>query len=257
MNYPFGEKVRKVEQKDRTQKECFILGVYASAVHAKWIGPDNKEKVKALAVASEPEIFWKGDPKEAAEIISKIKIPSGVGRLEVASQTYNGPSGSVLDECYLRPLGLTRDDVWLCDLLPYSRLNPEQLSAIKREYEPLENKFNLPKVTIEKVPTRFCDEARRNEIVEELKESGAKKIILLGDIPIKEFADYFLTPKRRKLSAFEEYGVFHDIQIENETYQILPLVHPRQAGKLGRASHSWFNKHQDWIARKVKERERS
>jgi len=34
--FPFGEKVREVEQKDRSPKQVFILGVYASAVHAKW-----------------------------------------------------------------------------------------------------------------------------------------------------------------------------------------------------------------------------
>ena len=142
MNYPFGEKVKKVEQKDRNKKEFFVLGVYASAIHAKWIGADNKVKVKALAVASEPEIFWKGDREEAEKIIAKIKIPSEVGRLEVAAPIFNGPSGIELDKSYLAPLGLTRNDVWLCDLLPYSRLNDGQTKAIKREYEPL-LKMNL------------------------------------------------------------------------------------------------------------------
>jgi len=33
--FPFGEEVHKVEQKDRTPKNVFILGVYASAVHAR------------------------------------------------------------------------------------------------------------------------------------------------------------------------------------------------------------------------------
>jgi hypothetical protein len=249
MNYPFGEKVKKVEQKDRSQKEYFVLGVYASAVHAKWVGADNKVKVRALAIASEPEIFWKGNMEEAKEIISKIKIPSEIGKLEVAASNYNGPSGIELDKSYLIPLGLTRDDVWLCDLLPYSRLNIGQSKAIKREYEPLKNKFNLPEVSIEKVPSKFSDDKRIKEIVKELKESGAKKIILLGDIPIREFVNKFNT-KYRRLSDFKEYGKLYEIQIENEKYQILPLVHPRQAGKLGRSNYNWFQTHQGWIKKR-------
>jgi hypothetical protein len=46
--FPFGQPVRKVEQMDRSSKKVFVLGVYASAVHAKWIGSDGKEKVRAL-----------------------------------------------------------------------------------------------------------------------------------------------------------------------------------------------------------------
>ena len=32
--FPFGEQLQKVEQQDKTPKEFFVLGVYASAVHA-------------------------------------------------------------------------------------------------------------------------------------------------------------------------------------------------------------------------------
>jgi len=52
--YPFGSTLKKVEQQDKSPKKVFVLGVYASAVHAKWIGADGKLKVTALAVASEP-----------------------------------------------------------------------------------------------------------------------------------------------------------------------------------------------------------
>ena len=56
-----------------------------------------------------------------------------------------------------------------------------------------------------------------------------------------------------KLSDFKEYGELHEIQIDDATYQVLPLVHPRQAGKLGRSNYNWFQTHQDWIKRKEKE----
>ena len=49
-------------------KKVFVLGVYASAVHARW-KKDGKVICQALAVASEPRIFWDGNPEEAKRII--------------------------------------------------------------------------------------------------------------------------------------------------------------------------------------------
>ena len=58
--YPFGQEVRRLVQEDQTPKKVFVLGVYASAVHARWIR-DGKTVCNALAVASEPRIFWDGN----------------------------------------------------------------------------------------------------------------------------------------------------------------------------------------------------
>lgn len=33
--FPFGSQLKKVEQADKSPKKVFVLGVYASAVHAK------------------------------------------------------------------------------------------------------------------------------------------------------------------------------------------------------------------------------
>ncbi|MBN1484318.1 MAG: hypothetical protein JXA37_06305, partial [Chloroflexia bacterium] len=108
--FPFGEPVRIVQQQDRNPKQAFVLGVYASAVHARWVGPGDRLRVRALAVASEPEIFWRGDG--AAEIIADIPIPPDLGRLAPAAPSFNGPSGRALDEHFLRPLGLRREQAW-------------------------------------------------------------------------------------------------------------------------------------------------
>jgi len=48
--FPFGQELRKVEQKDRSPKKAFVLGVYASAVHARWVDKDGNQVVSALAV---------------------------------------------------------------------------------------------------------------------------------------------------------------------------------------------------------------
>jgi hypothetical protein len=40
--FPFGQPVNKVVQNNRTPKQVFVLGVDASAVHAKWIDANGK-----------------------------------------------------------------------------------------------------------------------------------------------------------------------------------------------------------------------
>lgn len=161
--FPFGEVVRPLVQEDQSPKEAFVLGVYASAVHARW-KRDGKIVCQALAVASEPRIFWDGNPPEAQSIIGGISIPSALGTLEPAGKNLNGPSAKVLDEHILKPLGLTRSDAWLCDCLPETRLNPSQLKVIRERYDPLIEQFGLNEVTIPKRPNTFCNDARAAEI---------------------------------------------------------------------------------------------
>lgn len=252
-HFPFGQPLVPVKQQDQSPKKAFILGVYASAVHAKWRNKFGNVLVQAQVVASEPYIFWRGDDCE--EIISRITLPRETGMLEPASPTFNGPSGKTLDDKYLLPLGLTREDVWLCDLLPSSRINPNQRKAIDKYYQPLVDQFNLPECTI---PNFSRSELRRQknrhlEILEEIKDSKCDTIVLLGDLPIKYWLAYF--SNYRKLSDFGDtpkfYGKLHEIEISEKGYNILPLVHPRQAGKLGKASKKWTDLHARWVINKL------
>ena len=251
--FPFGTSLRKVKQVDRSPKKIFILGVYASAVHAKWIDQNNKVKVRALAVFSEPYIFWRGD--NAEKIIRKINIPKELGHLEPANKIYNGPSGIELDRSFLEPLGFDRTDAWLCDIIPYSRINNNQHIAIKNIYEPVRKEFNLPEVTIPKFYKRELDnEKRRKEILKELEQSQAETIILLGDLPIKWFLSFFIDKPYTKLSDFgktkEKYGRKHELNINGKIYGVIPLVHPRQAGRLGKSDKKWSDLHTWWVNNK-------
>ncbi len=253
--YPFGSKLKPVVQKDRSPKKVFVLGVYASAVHARWYGPDGKIRVRALAVASEPEIFWRYDKAKAEEIISRIAVPPGCGYL-VPEEHLNGPSGKVLDEKYLEPLGYsTRKKVWLCDLLPETRLNGRQRKAIENKYDPLVEKGLVPEVTIPSVERRFSTSARRQEIATELIESKADLLITLGDDPLREFVAQYKR-KWNRLSFFgdteREYGRKHELTIGGRTVSLLPLVHPRQAGRLGAFSIKWAELHDYWVAHERK-----
>jgi len=252
--FPFGNKLEKVKQTDTTpNKDVFVLGVYASAVHARWVDAEGNEKVKALAVASEPCIFWNGD--DAEKIISSIIIPKELGKLEAPKvKSLNGPSGVALDELFLKPLGYKREKAWLCDLLPESRVNVQQRKVIEKYYtNDIIKKFNLSPASIpdfneneleQNAPTRHLD------ILNELESSGAKMIILLGDLPIRWFL-YFFDKRYKKLSDFgttpETYGKRHKITLNGKEYSVCPLCHPRNAARLGTFSKEWSNLHNQWI----------
>ncbi len=244
--FPFGEPLRKVVQNDTSSKKIFVLGVYASAVHAKWLTPEGKILVKAIAVASEPSIFWRGDSIEAHNIISKIRIPENLGKLVPSLDSLNGPSGRSLDSNYLIPLGFNREAAWLCDLVPYSCQNASQKSALKRVYDNyiLENK--LPQYDIPDVPKILASEDRINEILIELKKSNADTIVLLGDQPIKYFLSKF-SKDYKKLTDFEIYGSPTKVLIDNKMYTVIALAHPRQVSKLGSSNNKWYELHKEWV----------
>lgn len=251
MYFPFGQTVKRVYQTNKEEKEFFILGVYASAVHAKWI-KDNKTICKALAVASEPRIFWDGDQDEAQRIINDIAIPNEVGRLVLPEARYNGPSGRVLDEHILKPLGITRDEVWLCDMLPECRLNAKQDKRISISYNPLIEEDGLNKVTIPLVPSAsrgFCDDKRCFEIVEEIKESRAKKLILLGDDPIHQFLNFVSPMKCKGVTEWiNDFGYATPVKTTIGDFEIdvIAMAHPRQIGGLGESKISFAELHREW-----------
>ena len=89
---------------------------------------------------------------------------------------------SFFDTKFLLPLGLAREDVWLCDIIPYTRINPGQKAALRKSYNPLIERYYLPECTIPEFQKKVLDdELRRSEILSELNQSLASVIILLGD----------------------------------------------------------------------------
>lgn len=248
--FPFGQKLHPVMQTDCSPKKVFVLGVYASAVHACWKDAQGNQLVKALAVASEPEIFWTG--QDAQKQIDKINIPEGVGRLVLPPKNLNGPSGRALDELFLKPLGINRADAWLSDLIPETRLNIHQVKAIKEVYEPFMKRHILPEVTIPHFSQdELNSDKRRQEIMKELLLSQSDTLILLGDLPIKWFLNYFSEKKFEGLASFgetpETYGLEHIIKLSGKPFKVIPLCHPRQAQRLGASSDKWYKLHNHWV----------
>lgn len=224
----------------------FVLGVYASAVHARWVDSNGKQVVRALGVASEPYIFWRGEGVK--EILSGIEVPEDAGSLELASSSLNGPSGRSLDRDFLAPLKLCRHEAWLCDLVPHSRMNDGQSRAIANHYKPVARRFGLPKVDWPSVKKHWEHDARCGEIVEEILESRAEVLLTLGDEPLKWFcrAHGAKNSLRAYGTTSELYGSLNELEIEGQQFKLLPLVHPRQAARLGRHSPEWARLHASW-----------
>jgi uracil-DNA glycosylase len=170
--------------------------------------------------------------------------------LEPADAKFNGPSGLTLDEMFLGPIGVTREEVWLCDLVPHSCVNTSQKLAIERSYTPLIEQHHLPIPSVPDLPQVLANDKRRSEIADELARSNAETLVLLGDQPIKWFLAYF-DHHWRKLSDFgltaDTYGNLHKTNAFGREISILPLVHPRQAGRLGASSEMWAQLHQTWM----------
>jgi uracil-DNA glycosylase len=248
--FPFGQPLKPVLQQDRAPKKVFILGVYASAVHARWVGSDGKTKIMALAVASEPYIFWRGDG--AQDIIDRIDVPKDAGNLVAAPSNLNGPSGHTLDQAFIQPMGLTRDDCWLCDIYPHACMNPKQKAAVLREYLPVADSLHLATPNMPPEPSTEPGEQRRKEILAELEASESETVVLLGDLPVKWWLRFY-DDRWNALSDFgadpAEYGQLHECRIGTRSYQVLPLVHPRQAGRLGAHSGKWAKLHEQWTRR--------
>ena len=244
--FPFGRPIHKVVQTDRGPKRAFVLGVYASAVYARWIDEDGETLVSATAVASEPEIFWRGEGAE--EIVASIEMPSGAGSLVPAGDNLNGTTGVALDERFLAPLGITRSETWMCDLVPYSCKTDRQAKALARAYDRCAGKLGLPAYDWPLIPDTLADAERRQEIAAELTEASPDLLITLGDPPLRWFASHF--GAKGRLDAYgetrEEYGRLREVRVGRRTMVLLPLAHPRQVARGGSFSAKLASMHEHW-----------
>ena len=232
--FPFGQPVQDVVQLDRKPKKVFVLGVYSSAVHARWVSIENKTIVKALAVASEPYIFWRGD--NADTIIQQLDIPPELGKLSLADSQFNGPSGMALDKLILEPLGLERIDAWLCDLVQHSCANSSQKAAIERAYIPVAKTFGLPQHTVPLLPSPLTNKKRRNEILNELCESKSSILICWATNRLNGFFNILMIAGKSflilamKKKPMENFGL-HILMVEK--FQFFPWLIRDNSQSLG------------------------
>jgi len=251
--FPFGQPVLASAQEDRTAKRVFVLSEPASAVYARWFGADGRQRIGAVAVASEPEMIWPGSRDAVRDIVAAITLPAHAGRLEPASMQLNGPSGMALDDQFLDPLGLTRDEAWLCELVPHSCRSEKQSLALQREYDPVRDALGLPAYEWPRLPRELVDPDRRAEIERDLLESGAEVLVTLGEQPLEWFAQHY--GAAAELSSYGrtpvEYGILHPLTVAGRKLWLLPLVHPRQVARPGNHPTGWSELHAAWVGSRL------
>lgn len=245
--FPFGRMLKPAAPQVPSKKvKAFIVGVYSSAVHARWVSESGKQLCRALAVSSEPYSFWDG--KDASAIVKKVgeTLPAGAGKLLPADPSYNGPSGIVLDERYLDPLGLDRTNTWVTDLHDLYYLSSGNLAALTKHYEPLVKEgltkpANLPQRPASVAPT----ERQLERLKLEVQQADPPLVITLGNEPIP----YIFGRGTPKL-ATRHYGEVFEGDVFGHRVLCMRLCHPRQAGQLGASSSAWFEAHRRWVRSK-------
>lgn len=110
-------------------------------------------------------------------------------------------------------------------------------------------RFGLPSYDFPSVPAVLADEQRVLEIESEVTEAQPQVLITLGDQPLKWFAKKYGSKPRLALYGEDgdSYGRLHDMRIAGRKLFHLPLVHPRQAGRLGHHSDKWYELHHNWM----------
>lgn len=244
--FPFGCQYHPTLPQRPTEGNAavFVVGVYASAIHAAWYGPDGRQLCQALAVAPEPWSFWDGDDAEDRVYEVTARVPPEAGRLKPTRLRFNGPSGRALKIHYQEPLGSPA--CWITDLHPGYYLSQGNAVAIERHYKPLAEKLGLPESDLPPRPGKvWPDQVRLNELEQEFLESGAGIVVTLGNEPIP-----VLFEGRSAQLNMDDYGRLEERRfLGRYTVQALHLVHPRQTGGLGRSSEMWGRVHADWVQR--------
>jgi hypothetical protein len=118
-SFPFGQPAtRRPARQPAGPAELFVLGVYPSALHVRWRRPDTVT-IGALAVDDEPTVFWDG--ADAHHRINQwrtaVNWRDDWGTISPAAG--NGSSGRIVANEILTPLGITAEQTYFTDCLPY------------------------------------------------------------------------------------------------------------------------------------------
>ena len=238
--FPFGQPIQPVTWPHPGRKQVLIIGVYPSAVHARWVDVDGRIRIRAVAVANEPEPFWLGqDAEEHIEAVAAT-VPPVAGRLIAASE-YNGPSGQALDASVLGPLGLTRDHIRVADIDNRYMANSAQQKATAGYCQLLASKGLVPPVSWRRRrPVTKIPADRSPSLVDEFDEAAPEWVITLDDEPLRALGLERLT--------MDNYGKPTSTLVAGHKVQLLRLVHTRQQAGHGASSPAWAQAHRHWAA---------
>lgn len=250
--FPFGLRSGRCAPRKAAHASAFILGVYPSAFHVRWTGPEGFNGVRALAVAPEPWPFWDGEDQDErlARWVTDVQWRREWGDVAPAGRV-NGSSGQLVRDRVLTPLGLGPDDAWLSDAVPFffvHRGAGTQGAAMSERYDPFASTAGLPLHDLPDRPSALrlvelavTEEADR--LRDELRQAAVPLLITLGNEALAVAAALLEGDLPARLSPGESYGSRAQARLGRHSMEVLPLVHPGQRGATWTAAHDrWIKK---------------
>jgi hypothetical protein len=219
-----------------------VLGVYPSALHIRWTAPAGYTGVRALAVAPEPWPFWDGTDQDwrVAQWKADVQWRAEWGEAASAGRV-NGSSGQLVRDRVLEPLGLTLDEVWLTDALPFffvHRGAGTQGAAMSERYDPFASTAGLPLHDLPDRPSaqRLVEMAVTEEadrLRDELRQAAVPLLITLGNEALAVAAALLESDLQARLSPGESYGSRVQARLDDTAWSSSRLSTQGSEGRLG------------------------
>jgi hypothetical protein len=247
--YPFGSEATERPPSADGPRPVFVLGAYPSALHVRWIPPDDAQlrQVKALPVADEPTPFWNGvDAREtvAAWVAARGFDPATHGTF-APSPKFNGTSGQWVDANVLGPLDCTRDTTWISDCLDTYRLSNGARKALGDTYDSARDRYGWPAWNLRDHPSEeaIVREAwswHKDRLRAELAVCEPELVVSLGNAALVVMGKLLSAGPDRL--AVEGYGQRLNGGLNGRAVEWLPLAHPA-------APQRYQEAHRDWVER--------
>lgn len=248
--FPFGAPVSSMAVEPRHTRPVFVLGAYPSALHVRWVPPDDSglKPIRALAVDNEPWPFWDGnDERDRIEVWSEQWFDDRCGTVAPAG-SLNGSSGRWVRDQVLRPLGARPDDVWITDCLDTYRASDGQRRRIVDTYDALADEFGLPTAMLGEHPdedqiVREALDTQRQRLLRELEVVSPEVIVTLGRAAARVLHAILELDGEAELSQ-DDYGAFTYVAFQDRPLQWVAFAHPGAPAR-------WQAVHKAWRTQQV------
>ena len=199
-----------------------------------------------MPIDDEPTPFWDGDGEaEYVAAWARKVFRAGWGKVEPAG---NGTTGRALDEHYLRPLGIAREQTWITDCVDTYCISEAGRRAIDARFKPFAAAHGLPQTELlaHRSDRTIVEEAiadHLSRLRRELRRASPSVVMTLGSAAARVFAAVVDVPDPGGLRV-DGYGARRAFTLAGKSLDWYPLVHPRARRQIAH----WTSAHELWCA---------
>lgn len=247
--FPFGTASTERPPSADGPRPVFVIGAYPSALHARWIPPEDSRlrQVKALPIADEPSPFWNGT--DASDLVWQWIATNGFdpathGEFFPAPK-FNGTSGQWVDTNVFAPLGTTRDETWITDALDTYRLSKGVSKRLTDTYDVGRARYGWPAWHLRPHPSEddVVHESgswHKDRLRAELVTCQPELVVSLGNAALRVVGTLLSAgPERLEVVG---YGERLNVGLAGRAVEWLPLAHPA-------APQRYQDAHREWVQR--------